>query len=169
MFDIAEQLFPNPITMAVQLCATAVLFIIYRRFLHQPVLKLLNKKSDEFQDEFSKTEALRREQVELRIAIDEEKQRQFDQAEETKLILLSELASIRENEMKKLQHELVAHKERSTQALELERKKMMESLENQVLTLATAMLAKVLEGYSFNEDEMIRSLEQEMIKSNAQL
>jgi F-type H+-transporting ATPase subunit b len=52
MFDISEQLFPNLITILVQLCATGVIFIMYKKYLHQIVLDFIDKKADAFQKEY---------------------------------------------------------------------------------------------------------------------
>lgn len=45
-FDVAEQLFPNAATMIVQLCSTAVIFIVAYKFLFNPVRDFLAKKSE---------------------------------------------------------------------------------------------------------------------------
>ena len=43
MFDIKELLFPNIITVLVQLSDRSY-FLLYRKYLHEPVLKILDKK-----------------------------------------------------------------------------------------------------------------------------
>ena len=44
--DIAQQLFPNPLTMVTQLCATAVLFFFVFKFLWEPARELMEKRSN---------------------------------------------------------------------------------------------------------------------------
>ncbi len=45
-FDVMGKLFPNALTMVIQLCATGVLFYWFRRLLWQPTKNYLNKRSE---------------------------------------------------------------------------------------------------------------------------
>jgi F-type H+-transporting ATPase subunit b len=45
-FEIMGKLFPNPLTMLIQLAATGVLFYWFRRLLWEPTKKYLSKRAD---------------------------------------------------------------------------------------------------------------------------
>jgi F-type H+-transporting ATPase subunit b len=45
-FEIMGKLFPNPLTMLIQLAATGVLFYWFRRLLWQPTKAYLNKRAE---------------------------------------------------------------------------------------------------------------------------
>lgn len=45
MKDIIHKLIPNVVTFCTQLGATFVLFLLYRKFLHQPVIQWLEKRA----------------------------------------------------------------------------------------------------------------------------
>ncbi len=64
--DIAGQLFPNPITMIVQLCATAVLLYFVRKLLWGPAKAYLAKRSDAMQIQLSNAQKLEEESVALK-------------------------------------------------------------------------------------------------------
>ena len=49
--NIVEQLFPNVLTVLVQLCSTFVLFLIAKKFLWESVKKFLDARADKIQEE----------------------------------------------------------------------------------------------------------------------
>ena len=46
MPDIAAKLFPNPTTMIVQLCSTAIMLLLFKKYLWNYVLEFLQKRAD---------------------------------------------------------------------------------------------------------------------------
>ena len=44
--DIAGKLFPNLTTLIVQLCATGVMFLIFKKFLWNTVREFMNKRAE---------------------------------------------------------------------------------------------------------------------------
>ena len=47
MVDIAEKLFPNLLTFLTQLAATGIIYLLYRKFVHEHVMNYLDKQADE--------------------------------------------------------------------------------------------------------------------------
>ena len=62
MLDIKELLFPNLITVLVQLCATGVIFALYMKYLHTHLLLILDKKDDANQAAYTEIETLNQQQ-----------------------------------------------------------------------------------------------------------
>src|SRR5690625_3995716 len=50
MIDIAEKLFPNLLTLLAQLAATGIIYLLYRKYLHQPVMNYLDKQAEELNE-----------------------------------------------------------------------------------------------------------------------
>ena len=46
MPDIAAKLFPNPTTMIVQLCSTAIMLLLFKKYLWNYVLEFFQKRAD---------------------------------------------------------------------------------------------------------------------------
>ena len=58
--DILGQLIPNPLTMIVQLCATAVLFLLMYRLAYKPIKKIIDKRSEYEQSRLSDADDLKK-------------------------------------------------------------------------------------------------------------
>lgn len=167
MFDIPEQLFPNILTILVQLSATGVIVFLYMKFLHQPVLRILDKKAEDFQKEYNEVEHLKKEQAEAQLAFEVAKKHQNDSLEQARKQMQADMEKTKSKLMSEAEDELVRMKQEALREIEDERKEMVDSVERHVLELATSMVEKVLEGYHFEEDQMIHALEKEMDKIRA--
>lgn len=167
MFDISEQLFPNIITLLVQLGATGVIFILYKKYLHQVVLDIMDKKADAFQKEYVELEAIKLEQVEERTKLEAEKEEQISSYNEQKARLLVELETQRERLLKEAQDDAQALRDQASLSIEKERIAMLNSVERQIIDISSLMVEKVLDGYTFNEAQMINALEKEIKDTHA--
>lgn len=63
--DILGQLIPNPLTMLVQLCATAVLFFLMYKLAYKPVKNIMDKRSEYEQSRLSDAEKKKAEYEDL--------------------------------------------------------------------------------------------------------
>ena len=167
MFDISEQLFPNLITILVQLCATGVIFIMYKKYLHQIVLDFIDKKADAFQKEYIELESIKLEQVEERNRLEAEKEEQVNLYNEQKARLIVELEAQRERLIKEAQEDARALKDQASLSIEKERIAMLRSVEQDIIDVSSLMVAKVLDGYTFDEDQIIDALKKEMENTHA--
>ena len=164
MFDISGQLFPNIITLLVQLCATAVIFVLYRKFLHEPVLKILDKKADAFQKSYQEIETLKEEQIQVKALFEQDKIKQQELLEQTKQHMLDELAQMRATLLEQMEREVTQMKQTAEEELAQEKLKMLADVEQHVVTVAATLTSKVLEGYTFDESQIVHTLEREMAK-----
>lgn len=162
MFDISEQLFPNLITVIVQLCATGVIFLLYKKYLHKPVLKLMDRKANDFQKQYEDIKELKDEQVNSRAIFEKEKLKQEELLMLQKERMLKEIDEIRKQFTMQMQQERTLLLEQSAKEIEQERIKMISSVEKHVLDVSVSLVEKVLEGYVFDEEQIIKSLETEI-------
>lgn len=162
MFDIAEQLFPNIVTIFVQLCATGVIYLLYRKYLHQKVLIIMDKKADDFQTEYTQIEAMKKEQQLLEEKFNKEKSLQRETFDLLEKQMMDNIENTRKKMLLEVENEMICLKEKTKKELEEEQYTLLKSLEKQTVTIASQMVAKVLEGYTFDEEQIIKALESEM-------
>lgn len=162
MFDIAEQLFPNLLTMIVQLCATAVIYVLYKKYVHQIVIDYIDKRREkltEAQTLAAEVDQRAKEQaeelaVERKKTIQEieaQKQLMIQQVEQQKAIMLAEAK--KEADQLKTDAEITINRERLA---------MLDEVEDYILNLAALMTQRVLENYPVDEKAMMRALQIEM-------
>lgn len=60
--DILEKLIPNILTMITQLAATGVIFIMYKKYLHSPVMDYLDAREEAREKELQEAEASKKKQ-----------------------------------------------------------------------------------------------------------
>src|SRR5690625_1898946 len=105
MFDIKELLFPNNITVLVQLSATGVIFLLYRKYLHEPVLKILDKKADAYQEAYLEVERLKVQQKEEREQFERERIVQAETLEKSREMMLKEIEETKDKLLKETNQE----------------------------------------------------------------
>lgn len=167
MFDIAGQLFPNIMTIVVQLCATGVIYVFYKKYLHQSVLNLMDKKAILFQEEYRNIEAMREEQVQLKELLEFEKRNQSEQLEFQRKKMLEDIDSLRNQLLFEAKSESESLRIQSSISIEQERNEMLQNVEKHIISVSAMMVEKVLEGYTFNENQIMTSLEKELEKHHA--
>lgn len=168
MFDIKELLFPNIITVLVQLSATGVIFLLYRKYLHEPVLKILDKKADAYQEAYLEVERLKVQQKEEREQFERERIVQAETLEKSREMMLKEIEETKDKLLKETNQEIDRMKVLAERSISREKERMLEEVEAEVLDIAYAMTQKVLEGYRFDEHEMLNALEKEMDRTHVQ-
>lgn len=167
MFDIAEQLFPNLLTLIVQLSATGVIFLIYRKYLHKPVIDLMDRKANEYHEEVLKAESLRNEHQKLQEKFKEEVNSQTSLLNQQKKAIQLELEKLRAEIIDETNQEALQIKAQALKNIELERINMIKEVEKHVVDVSAMMVEKVLEGYTFDEQQLLVSLEREVEKHHA--
>ena len=70
--DILGQLIPNPLTMLVQLCATAVLFFLMYKLAYKPIKKIIDKRSEYEQNRLSDADDLKKKYEDLHSQAEQE-------------------------------------------------------------------------------------------------
>lgn len=166
MPDIRELLFPNIITVLVQLCATGVIFLLYKKYLHEPVLEILDKKADAYQSAYTEIEKLNQQQVIDRQKFEQEKTSQHEALERSKQMMLKDIEEMRDKLIAETNLDIERMKYQAKESIRKEKETMLEEVEKEIVDVAYVMTEKVLEGYRFDEQEMLNALEKEMDRSH---
>ncbi len=142
--DVLEQLMPNILTILTQLCATAILFLLMKKFAWEPVKKILAARSQFEQGKLAEAEEYRAEQEKLKREAEKQLEEAGQQARET-------IQKARE-EGERLKDSIVSEgKERSRQMLEdaekdieLQRTKMLDEVHKDIVNAAIDTASKML-------------------------
>lgn len=160
--NIAEKLIPNLMTMLAQLCATGILFLVYKKYIHSWVMNYLNKK----EEKLNEAETLAA-QVEEKAR---KQERDLDDQRQKMMASMDQMQRSMEKSMEKERQELLAQTEADNKRLaeqaqrQIERDKaeMMKDVEQYAVGLALTLTERVLDNYELNEQTMLNALKLEM-------
>lgn len=162
MVDIADKLFPNILTILVQLAATGVIYILYRKYVHEHVMNYLDKQAaelnraqlyaEEVEDEAEqKSQALQAEHEEKTEQLRKQQEMMRKEAEQEKEIIIQRAEAERNTMLEQAQNEI-----------QKDRAALLTEVEQHVLDLAVDVTEKTLGKYSYDEEEIFRALESEL-------
>lgn len=160
--DIANKLFPNIVTVAVQLLATGVIYLLYKKFLHEPVHAYLTKRAELIDSELSEAEALRSS------AKHKNEQAVIEYQEAMERIKANENQMIQEAQAQKkaiiasAQTEIDRREAQLEQDYQEERTALYREVQQHVLEVAVDVNRKVLQDMTIDDSQMVDALEKEM-------
>jgi F-type H+-transporting ATPase subunit b len=166
MVDIADKLFPNIMTILVQLAATGVIYLLYRKYVHEHVLNYLDNQAAELnraqlyaeeveEEADQKSQALQAEHEAKKEQLRKQQELMRREAEEEKQAILQRAEAERNNMLQQAQVKI-----------EKDRQDLLTEVEKHVLDLAVDVTEKTLERYSYDEEEIFRALESELEQMN---
>ena len=166
--DILEQLIPNVLTMITQLIATGVIFIMYTKFLHNPVMEYLNARQSKKDEDIAYANLVKDEARDLQYKT----KKDYETAQKELSSLREKMLSDAEKEKEKLLSNAMLDvkemKKRNDQVLKDEKQRLYEEVNSHILEIANDINQKVLSDYSVSQDEMISSIKKEIAESNHQ-
>ncbi len=144
-FDIQGVLFPNVLTMAVQLCSTLVLFLLCKKLLWKPAREILKARQDKMNATLKDAEKIR---DEANASFDEAKKYLDDARNKS-----GEIVESARNEANELKNAIVSDARREAQEkldnAERQIDKYRETVENdlhdEIVDVAMAAVSKLLE------------------------
>ena len=142
--DVLENLVPNLLTVATQLIATLIMFIMLKKFAWEPVKKIMNERSAYEQERLNEAERLRQENRELKEQIEKELEDANKQAQETIQEAQMEGQRLKDSmvsEGRERSKQLIDDAERS---IELERSKMLDEMHEEIVDVALNATEKML-------------------------
>lgn len=162
MFDIANKLFPNILTLLAQFAATGVIYVLYRKYLHEPVMSYLDQQAEELNEAQNFATTVEQEALEKEKQLEVEHQEKLEALRRSQQAMKREAEQEREKVLKQAQEQRKQIMEQTE--LEIEKKKiaLLKEVEDYVLELAVDVSARTLENYSYDEDELYHSLEVEL-------
>lgn len=167
-FDIVSKLFPNVLTMLTQLAATAVIYVLYKKFLHQPVLQYLDARSALVADELNSAQNLKDEALEIKAQSEAEYKDLYAEIAVTKERLVADAHKEHQRLLEESKIEIAQMREQSAKAIESERKQMYDELYANLLDVATTINERVLRDTNFDENDMLNALQKEIEQNDYQ-
>ncbi|NLY63091.1 MAG: ATP synthase F0 subunit B [Erysipelothrix sp.] len=161
-FDIVSKLFPDLTTMLVQLGATFVIYLLYKKYLHTPVLAYLDQRREVIADELSTASKLKEEALLIKQQSQDEYKELYVEIAELKDKLLADAKKEHEAQLIASNQEIAQLRAANAKAMEAERSSMINELYSELLEVATSINQRVLEDASFDEDEMLKALQKEI-------
>lgn len=149
----------SAIPILVQLCATAVLFIIVAKFVFKPVRKILKQRQDYVESQLRDAEASKARSLEY----EKTAQASIDEArEKSKTILLDaklQAEAGKEKAMEELNEEIRAARRRTEEEIRQEKQATIEEVRKQIVDVALQASEAVL-NREINEQDQSKLVEE---------
>lgn len=162
MFDIADKLFPNLLTLLTQLSATGVIYVLYRKYLHEPVMAYLDTQAEELDKAQGLADEVEREAREKEQELELAYQRNIETLARSEKALKIESQRERDEILKLAEERSKLIMEQTELEIEKQRTAMLMELEDYVLETAVSVAERTLENYAYDEAEIYKSLEAEL-------
>lgn len=162
MVDIFSKLMPNLQTLITQLIATGIIFLVYRKFLHQPVLNFLDKQADDLREAERHVEAIENEAREREEALNKEREEAIESLERMRKNSRQEISEEREKMLEQARAESERITAEANERIEKTREEMMKEVEDYALELAVSVNRRVLSDMDVSEEATLSSLQKEM-------
>ena len=160
--DIAGKLVPNIITMVVQLLATGVIYLLYRKYLHEPVHKYLTERADLIESELTEAEALRIDSEHKQTKAVQEYQEAMEKIKAIEAQMIQDAQAQKKAIIASAQTEIDRREAQLEQDYQEERAALYREAQQYVLEVAVDVNRKVLENMTIDDSQMIDALEKEM-------
>lgn len=156
--DIAGKLFPNPLTVLVQLCSTAILFYFVYKYLWGPARAMLAKRADYSQEALSKADTLKAEAISMQKQAHEELKGASLRAQSMVESAKAEGSQVKENIISEAT--LQANKKMDAARVEIEYEKtaMRKQVTNEIIEVALAATEKLM-GEKVNDEKDQKEIE----------
>lgn len=162
MIDIAEQLFPNLLTLLTQLAATGIIYLLYRKYVHTHVISYLDKQTAELNRAQNYAKEVEIEAEKKAQTLEEDHQKKISQLRQTEQLLRKEAEAERQLILKRTAEERELMLEEGRNEIEKNRIQLLQEVEKHVLDLAVTLTEKTLEHYTFDDEELFKVLEAEL-------
>lgn len=160
--DIASKLFPNFLTILTQLAATGIIYLLYRRFLHEPVMSYLDRQAEEIHEAQDYAEKLESQAQERQAVLEAQYQEEVAAIRRSQEAMREEAERERQDILRQANEEKTYILQQARQAIAQERQAMLSEVSDQVLDLAVDVSHKALDNYEFDEDIIYLNLEREL-------
>ncbi|CAM4242543.1 ATP synthase F0 subunit B [Erysipelothrix aquatica] len=160
--DIAAKLMPDPWTMAAQLAATFVIYIMYRKYLHEPVQKYLDARAERMAEEMKEAEAYRMEAKTMSAQAQEAYSESMDKLKIVEADMLRDAENKKQAIIDSAQEEIENEKIKMAEALKNEKAALYREVSTYMLDTAVAVNRKVLSERELDHSSMLQDLEKEM-------
>lgn len=152
-FDIQGVLFPNWITMLVQLCSTLVLFLLCKKLLWKPARDILAKRRDKMNENLMSSQKLREDaSVELDKA-KEELEHARNRSGEIVESARKEAENLRAEIVNKANSEASAKLALADKEIEQKERDAQERIHDEMVDVAMAAVSKLMQDKATSSDD----------------
>lgn len=162
MVDIAEKLFPNLLTFLTQLAATGIIYLLYRKFVHEHVMNYLDKQADELSTAQNYAKEVEEEATAKSRELDAEYEKRIEQLRRSEEMMRKEAQQERAEILRRAEEEKENLLRNARLEIEKDREALLREVEKHVLDLAVNVTERTLESYSYDDEELFKVLESEM-------
>src|SRR5699024_2753378 len=166
MIDIAEKLFPNLLTLLAQLDATGTIYLLYRKYLHQPAMNYLDNQAEELNEAQNYAKTVEEEAQAKTQAFDTEHQAEDERVERAQQAMGGEARKENEKIIEQATNETELMPEQAQNEIEIQRANLIAEVEDYLLDVALNLTERTLENYDYDETEIYHSLEVELEQMN---
>ncbi|MBQ3267909.1 MAG: F0F1 ATP synthase subunit B [Atopobiaceae bacterium] len=156
--EVAEQLFPNVLTIVTQLCATGVLLYFAVKYLWTPAREMLTKRQDLMQSKIDDAERIREAASEEKATVDAELRDLQARAKGMVENAKSEANSERERILEEANRQAEATLEHANAAIEKQRAELRRDIQQEIVDVALAA-STMLMGKETLEEQDQRAIE----------
>ncbi len=142
--NIVEQLFPNVLTVLVQLCSTFVLFLIAKIFLWPSVKKFLDARAEKMQEELALSQQAKEEALADRKVALEQLNTASTKSEEIVSAAIQQAKQEKKQILAQADKEAAAVKQRAQEQIEAERREMYASMKKEMVDVAFSAAGKLI-------------------------
>ena len=162
MVDIAEKLFPNLLTFLTQLAATGIIYLLYRKYVHEHVMNYLDKQADELSRAQNYAKEVEEDATAKSKELDTEYEKRIEQLRRSEEMMRKEAQQERAEIIRRAEEERELLLRNAHLEIEKDREALLREVEKHVLDLAVNVTERTLESYSYDDEELFRVLESEM-------
>lgn len=152
-FDIEGVLFPNVLTMAVQLCATIVLFLLCKKLLWVPARNILKARQDRMNSDLENARKLQEEAKgdldEAKASLSEARNRSGEIVEQAR----KEADNLKEEIINSAKKEAANKLHDADVKIELKREEARQEIHDEMVTVAMAAVSRLLEETADSKDD----------------
>ena len=152
-FDIQGVLFPNLITMLVQLCSTLVLFLMCKKLLWKPAREILAKRREKMNENLESSERLKSEASEELSKAKKELEHAHNKSGEIVESARKEANSLKDSIVAKANEEATMRLNAADQEIEQRKLDAQNQIHDEMVDVALAAVSKLLDEKSTSEDD----------------
>ncbi len=156
--EVAEQLFPNVLTIITQLCATGVLLFFAVKFLWQPGREMLAKRQELMQSRLDDAESLKAEAAQDKAAAASELKDMQSRVKTMMETAKDEAASEKERILEDANRQAQATLDKAAATIEKQKAEMRRDIQREIVDVALAASTKLMGEEELKEQDQ-RALE----------
>ncbi len=152
-FDIQGVLFPNVITMLVQLCSTLVLFLLCKKLLWKPAREILAKRREKMNENLESSERLKSLASDELTKAKQELEHARNKSGEIVESARKEANSLKDEIVAKANQEATSRLQMADQEIEQRKLDAKNQIHDEMVDVALAAVSKLLDEKSTSEDD----------------